>query len=164
MSVSPTTVESSEYASEPSSTIETIERIPLSKGGESSLLGESAPNDPALENMPDIPVELLDPHGALNKPNVLPGYNGIPFRGEEIPQIKETDPVKPEVALDGQAAVFDLSKPEHLKYYKNIFHMAYNGRAQIGIDRVDFDANTGKYTAFVRWALIYTHMPKGQRR
>ena len=36
--------------------------------------------------------------------------------------------------------------------------MAYNGRAVVGVDRVAYNETSGRYTAFVRWAWIFTHM------
>jgi hypothetical protein len=106
---------------------------------------------------PTIPAGLLDPDGVMGKPYVYPGFQGKPFRGP-IPDLKKNDPAQPTTGMEGHAFVFDLSNAEHLAYYEKIFHMAYNGRAVIGIDRVDFDPKTGAYRAFVRWAFLFTHM------
>lgn len=108
---------------------------------------------------PGMPSELEDPEGIKGEPFVFPGFEGHPFRGK-IPDLKKTDRAQPQVGYEGHAFVFHLSNPKHLDYYERLFHMAYNGRAQIGMDRVDFDPKTGKYTAFVRWAFIFTYMKK----
>lgn len=108
---------------------------------------------------PHIPDELVDPDNVKDQPYRFPGHEGHPFRGD-VPDLKKTDRAQPQVGREGHAFVFDLSNAEHLDYYSKIFDMAYNGRVQIGVDRTDFDPKSGKYTAFVRWAFIFTYMKK----
>jgi hypothetical protein len=107
--------------------------------------------------LPLIPPELIDPDGVMGKPFVYPGFQGKPFRGP-IPDLKKGDTAQPKMGMEGHAFIFDLSNADHLKYYETIFHMAYNGRAAVGVDRVDYDPKTGTYRAFVRWAFLFTHM------
>mgnify|MGYP001206578732 CR=1 FL=1 len=117
-------------------------------------VGESVSISP---EPPLIPPELIDPDGVMGKPFVYPGFQGKPFRGP-IPDLKKGDVAQPKMGMEGHAFIFDLSNPKHLEYYETIFHMAYNGRAAVGVDRVDYDPKTGTYRAFVRWAFLFTHM------
>jgi len=125
-----------------------------------AVCGESA----SIPALPPIPPELFDPEGVIGKPFTLPGFNGHAFRGDKIPDLKRTDPVQPSLGMEAHAFVFDLGNAKHLEYYSKIFHMAYNGKAAVGIDRVDFDAKTGTYKAFVRWAFLFSHMKNGGSR
>lgn len=117
----------------------------------------------ALAHLPPITKEMIDPHGALNQPEILPGMDGLPFRGKAIPNLKADDPMsaRPQRAVQGHAAVFDLTNPEHLKYYQTLFHLVYNDRAVIGHSQVDFSPTTGKYMAFVRWGFVYCYSKPG---
>ena len=38
-----------------------------------------------------LPEALIDPISIFNKQMVLPGIDGLPFRGETIPNLKEVD-------------------------------------------------------------------------
>lgn len=125
---------------------------------EDQTIGTAVDPGPVLPELPPIPSELFDPDGVLGKPFHLPGIGGHPFRGEKVPDLKQTDRQQPQIGLEGHAFVFDLANKKHLEYYEKIFHMAYNGQARIGVDRVDFDEKTGTYRAFVRWAFVFTHM------
>lgn len=117
----------------------------------------------SLAHLPPITAFMIDPHGALNQVETLPGKNGLPFRGTSIPNLKDDDPLEaqPKRAVQGHAAVFDLSDPAHLNYYQTLFHLVYNGRATVGQERVDFSPTTGKYMAFVRWGFEYCYSKPG---
>ena len=58
--------------------------------------------------LPPIPDELTDPDGVKDKPFIFPGYHGHPFRGEKIPDLKQTDKNLPQTGYEGHAYVFDL--------------------------------------------------------
>jgi len=141
--------------------------------------GESAPLPPIPEEaqeqitsrltepksaggLPPIPEGLEDPDGLKGTPYIFPGFQDTPFRGHKIPDLKKDDREQPQIGLEAHAYVFDLSNPRHVEYYEKIFNLAYNGRAKVGIDQVNFDPRTGKYTAFVRWAFLYSYMKKKQ--
>lgn len=116
----------------------------------------------SLAHLPPITPSMIDTSGALNKKPVLPGKDGVPFRGE-VPNLKENDTAEAQTqqAIQGHAAIFDLSDPLQLRYYQTLFHLVYNQKAIIGMERTDFNAQTGKYTAFVRWGFPYLYVKPG---
>lgn len=108
---------------------------------------------------PRIDQQLLDPHNVLGRAGVLPGMDGIPFRGP-IPDLKEKDPKQPEVGFQAFVRVFNLADKEDLAYYEKIYQLAYNGSAMITLEERKYDEQIQSWRILVRWVSMYSYLPQ----
>jgi len=132
--------------------------------GEASSVEIAEPPAPQdLQDLPPAPPfmdpKLQDPHKTHNKDSVLPGHNGLPFRGP-VPNLKDSDPVQPEVANQVFVHVLNLTDKEDLKTYQKICQMVGNGYAQISFEEREYDKEAKNWRVLIRWMLLYTHMPR----
>jgi hypothetical protein len=106
--------------------------------------------------------QLLDPHKTRDQRFVLPGYDGLPFRGNAVPFLKEDDPShrQPQVAYEPHVWILDLSNKEDLDDYRAVFQLVTNGSAIISAEDRQYDPVAKNWRIFLRWALVFTHMPK----
>jgi len=104
---------------------------------------------------------LLDPHRLKDKNFVLPGWDGLPFRGSTIPFLKEDDPAhkQPQVSYEPHVWILDLSKQEDLDDYRAVYQLVTNGSAIISAEERQYDSEAKNWRIFLRWALVFTHMP-----
>ncbi len=104
---------------------------------------------------------LLDPHQVQDKDFVLPGHDGLPFRGS-VPFLKEDDPEQrqPTVSYEPHIWVLDLSKPEDLEDYRSVYQLVTNGMAVISAEEREYDPDIKNWRVFFRWALVFSHMRK----
>ena len=111
---------------------------------------------------PPIPTDLLDPTGTRDQPSILPGFQGLPFRGR-VPNLKTDDPEykQPQVASRIFVRVFDLSKPKDLEYYEKVSQLVGNGFAVISIEDKVFDEKLHNWRVLLRWMVQYSYVPKG---
>jgi hypothetical protein len=105
-----------------------------------------------------IDTRLLDPGGVHGKPVVLPGVDGVPFRGR-IPDLKDTDAKQPEIGYETFVEILDLSKPEDLKHYEDIWQLISNQYALLSSEEKHYDPDRKNWRVFIRWALMYTYVP-----
>lgn len=107
-----------------------------------------------------LPRELIDPFNVLDKPNILPGWEGAPFRGKAIPDVKENDPFhkQPQTSMQARVRVFDLSNPEHLTEYENIMQVISNGFGQLGAEERVYGEDIKNWRIFIRWWQVFSHM------
>ena len=130
-------------------------------GGELQPMGVAeTPKDPPDEfERPSIPHELLDPAGVAHKPPVMPGIDGLPFRGP-IPNLRETDPdhLRPQVGYEAHADILDLSIREDLQYYRDVFQVIAHGYAIMGAEDRQYDPEKKNWRVFLRWYEQFTHM------
>lgn len=115
---------------------------------------------PANISLPPIPQNnesrlhtispaLLDPTNTHQAPPVLPGIDGIPYRGKAIDR-KETDaPLEQhrQVHID----ILDLGKPEDLKRYEQISQLHANSFGQISFEERQFLPDAKKWIVLIRW-------------
>lgn len=126
----------------------------------------AAPAAPSLKISMDkrgrakLPDKLIDPAGVFTQPMVLPGLEGLPFRGDSIPDLKEADPDKfrPQVGQQIFANVLDLSNEEDMRYYQQILQLVGNGFAQISVEERKYDNAIKSWRVFIRWILYYGYM------
>ena len=122
------------------------------------------PVDPPAEfERPPLPAGLLDPTGAMNMPPVLPGMDGLPFRGP-IPDLKDTDPdvLRPQIAMKVHVDIFVLNNPKDLKYYKQVIQLIANGYAAMGTEDRVYDPDLKTWRILVRWYEQFAAMkPRG---
>jgi hypothetical protein len=109
-----------------------------------------------------IPAVLVDPYKTRHQDMILPGIDGVPFKGKSIPDIKEDDidSKRPKQGRDVHVDVLDLSKEEDLDYYQDICQLVGNGYAEISFERETYDESIKSWRVFIRWILNYTYMPK----
>lgn len=110
-----------------------------------------------------IPMELIDPHGVLNKPPVLPGMDGKPFRGS-IPQLRENDVRRPTAASEVRIEVLRLDHEEDLAHYEKISQLCNNGMATMGTEERVYDDSIKSWRVLVRWAYDYTYLPASRHK
>lgn len=110
-----------------------------------------------------IPDKLVDPYSIFAQPMVLPGIEGLPFRGSNIPDLKETDPDKfrPQTGMQIFANVLSLSEPSDLQYYQRILQLVGNGYAQISVEERKYDNAIKSWRVFIRWILYYHYIAEG---
>lgn len=110
---------------------------------------------------PVLDPKLLNPNGSLQKKSVMPGYNGIPFRGA-APFLKDIDdPSKqPKTAYQVHMDIFDLSSVDDRNYYAQVWQMAANGFVLISADERQYDEEKKNWRVFLRWAQPYTYAPE----
>ena len=103
---------------------------------------------------------LLDPHHVRDKDFTFPGWNGLPFRGS-IPSLKETDPEyrQPQVSYEPHIWILNLSVKEDLEDYRSVYQLVTNGSAVISAEERQYDKELKNWRIFLRWALMFTHMP-----
>jgi hypothetical protein len=165
-----------EESIEPVELTEPIESVPSHETG--NLVGEEKAPDQAKPPIPSftplkiamddrgrasIPDRLVDPQDIFSQPMVLPGIEGLPFRGANIPDLKETDPSKfrPQVGQQIFANVLDLSDKDDMKYYQQILQLVGNGYAQISVEERKYDDSIRSWRVFIRWILYYGYIVEG---
>ena len=121
------------------------------------------PEIPAPGKLPPIPRELLDPHGIINSANVFPGHNGLPFRGQ-TPQLKRNDARQPEVGRQAMVSILDLSNPEHLTYYQQVWQLFAGGLAELSSEEKVYDEKISNWRVFLRWCYTFSYMPKNRHQ
>ena len=105
--------------------------------------------------------KLLDPTGGqVHEAPILPGYDGVPFRGQ-IPNVKTTDPEyrQPQVGSVVHIEILDLTKDEHLKRYSEVCQMIANGFGKISQERIEFDNKKNNWIVFIRWLEMFAYDP-----
>lgn len=110
-----------------------------------------------------LPANLLDPHGVLGAQSILPGHNGIPFRGP-VPHLRESDPEyrQPQTGHQAKVEILDLAKPDDLTKYQDIIQMTVNGFAEIGLEDQRYDEATKNWRVLIRWYKLFSYMPKSR--
>jgi hypothetical protein len=107
---------------------------------------------------------LLDPHKTQGAKLTLPGYEGSPFRGNAIPNIKEDDPnsKKPQIGYEPHVYILDLSKPDDLKDYEGVWTLVCQGFAVISCEEKVYDNDIKNWRIYLRWALTVSYMEKSR--
>ena len=88
------------------------------------------PAPPVRYTRPPIDPQLLSTQGAAQK-SVLPGHNGVPFRGP-VPFLKDedTDDGQPQVGYEVRVDIFELRDEVDRAYYSQVWQLASSGFAQ----------------------------------
>jgi len=126
--------------------------------GEVSDISAEESQQAERQKQEDLDPQLVDPYGMHGKESILPGFDGLPFRGR-VPNLKETDRVQPQVAAQVHVHVLDLSKSEDMKLYRKICQVVGNGMGQISFEKHEYDEDIKNWRVFIRWMLNYAHMP-----
>lgn len=118
-----------------------------------------APQPQVKYQRPPLDTRLLGTQGGT-KQSVLPGHNGIPFRGP-VPFIKEEDDEakQPKVGYEVRVDIFELRDDEDRKYYSQVWQLASSGFAIISSEEKVYDEDVKNWRIFLRWALTFTYMP-----
>ncbi len=131
--------------------------IPNAKGAEPS--NEDFPF-PAIAARRKIDKKLLDPYDSMERENVWPGRDGLPFRGKSVPSIKDDDELQPSRATKAHVDVFNLADQEDLIAYEKVMQVIANGFGALGAEERVYDNDVKNWRIFVRWWELYFHMPK----
>ncbi len=110
----------------------------------------------------DIDQRLIDPHGTANSGIVMPGMDGLPYRGGRIPHLKESDPKgkRPQEACKVHIEILDLDVPAHLERYRQICQVIMNGYGVMGEEKTLEDKNKLTWRIMVRWYEQYVTLAK----
>lgn len=94
--------------------------------------------------------------------HIFPGFEGIPFRGKgaAAPNIKDDDPKQPIIVQDAKVKIFDLSDPEQLLQYEQIWFKIGRGQCKLSAEERQFMPELKSWRILLRWAELYFEMPK----
>lgn len=99
-----------------------------------------------------------DPHGnAVIFPGTSEGY---PFRGSQIPNLKQDEYDNLEITYDSQTRIFDLSKPEELEAYNSVIDKCAKNLAKLRLELHEYDREKGSWRFLVQWLEPYGELPK----
>lgn len=85
-------------------------------------------------------------------PLMFPGYEGLPFRGNTVPILRQEElETKLQVVGDGHARSFNFNKPEDVAEYNRIIDNVAKGIYEISMEKVDWSERENAYVSFVRW-------------
>ncbi len=106
--------------------------------------------------------QLLDPHNTKNAPIHLPGFQGAPFKGSAVPNLKSDDPQhrQPQIGLEPHLFILDLSKPEDRKDYEGVMTLIAHGYAVLSCEERVYDNDIKNWRVFLRWAATISYMTK----
>ena len=123
--------------------------------------GDSVPTA-VLEEAARLPKELIDPNGVMGVPGILPGYDGLPFRGKKIPDVKEDDPdrKKPQQGIQVHLDILHMNNKEDRERYTSIMQLVVNGFGQVGLEEVVNDEKNNSWRILLRWYELYSHLPR----
>jgi hypothetical protein len=113
-----------------------------------------------------IDPSLVDPSGGQREMQaVLPGHEGLPFRGVPYER-KETDPdhLQPKVGARVHVEVLEMSKVEDRKRMEEIYTAMTNGAAVISVEERHWDEDIKSWRVLIRWADLYTYNPQATRK
>ena len=93
--------------------------------------------------------------------NVYRGFGGVPFRSksEVAPDIKASDPRQPVVTADAAARIFDLSVPEDLLAYTEVWDRATKGYYVAPVEERQWVPEKQTWKIFMRWGVKYWELP-----
>jgi hypothetical protein len=98
---------------------------------------------------------------------VLLGKTGIPFltRKPQVPYYKDEDPFyqKPQSTRQTRIDILDLSKPDHLAFYRKIYESVGLGLATVADEDRKWVNEIGSWKVFIRW-FMPAQMDPGELR
>ena len=112
-----------------------------------------------------INPSLLDVSGHIEDAPVLPGMDGLPYRGP-VQLFKDKDPNHKRPQRCGQAHVdvLELWDEVDRKRYEEICQLFVNGFAQLSREDLQYVPAKKGWIAFVRWIEYFMAPPNGGRR
>jgi hypothetical protein len=90
-----------------------------------------------------------------------PGANGLPFRGEAIPNLRQQELENLPVIGDTYQQVFNLGDEADAKTYRWIRDRARNGIFTVDFIERHWDEETKNMIVYVEWTQLYVELPKG---
>lgn len=108
---------------------------------------------PEMEQPQAVPsggkeVRLLNPKG------------DYPFRGNQVPILREGDPNAPVVVPEAHVRIFDTSIPEDLEAYTAIQNQFAIGLCQTSKEDILWIPETKSWKIFLRWAQFWSETPQ----
>jgi hypothetical protein len=93
---------------------------------------------------------------------IFPGWDGIPYRGRAVPDLKESDKGQPEEVWDGKARVFDFDKQADVLEYNRIVDCAAKGIYVICVEDRHWSEKTDNIKIYLRWAERFAELPNSR--
>ena len=92
----------------------------------------------------------------------MPGFEGLPFRGE-VPDLKNDDPEKLQPTFNQKAhiEILDLWNETQLTRYRDICQVVANGFGAISKEDMQYDEKKKSWRVFIRWLEYFTSVKKG---
>ena len=95
---------------------------------------------------------------------LFPGFEGIPFRtnGTAPPNLKSDDPEKkqPIIVQDAKVRIFDLSDPEQLLAYEQVWFRIGRGQYKFSAEERQFLPDLKSWRVLLRYSELYFELPK----
>jgi hypothetical protein len=93
---------------------------------------------------------------------VFPGFDGIPYRGRGVPNLRNDDIKQPEEVWDGRAKVFDFSKEEDVIDYNRIVDNVAKGIYILCVEHHHWSPKTDNIKIYARWAERFAEPPNAR--
>jgi hypothetical protein len=105
---------------------------------------------------------LVDPSGNMHKGIVMPGWDGLPYRGP-VPDLKENDPehLQPQFKQKAHVDVLELWDKKQLDRYRDICQVVANGFGAISKEDMQYDEQKKGWRVFIRWLEFFTTVEGG---
>lgn len=89
-----------------------------------------------------------------------PGMHGLPFRGDSIPSLRQSELDNLPIVGDTYQRTFDLSKQEDADMYRWVRDRARNGLFTIDFVERHWDDAVKNMIVYVEWTQLYVEIPK----
>ena len=124
--------------------------------------GNGNGNSQHASRVPRAWQPLLNPHDVDSDRFIWPGWEGFPFRGDKVSFLKEGDSEsrQPQISYEPFVWILDLSNEKDLRDYQDVYQLVVNNAAVISAEERQYDPDKKNWRVFLRWALVYAHMPK----
>jgi hypothetical protein len=107
-------------------------------------------------------LEALSTQSGGQSQVLFPGFDGIPYRGRGVPNLKNEDARQPEEVWDGHARVFDFSIPEDIMEYNRIVDNIAKGIYVLCIEDRHWSEKTDNIKIYARWAERFAESPNAR--
>lgn len=108
---------------------------------------------PSLQDLVPIRGGYRPPQGLLEV--AFPGHNGIPFRGRQLPLLKQEEADQLEEVWDHHSQIFDLSVEDSRSAYNKVCDNAAKGIVFLRVHHVQWPDNVIAPRIFVAWLARY---------
>jgi len=90
---------------------------------------------------------------------VFPGMDGMPFRGDGVPMLKEHEAEKLVEVMDAKIEVLDMSKEDERKRLESIWDRAAKGLAIVAEHEKQWSSEKNTWFVFIRYGFLYKEKP-----
>ena len=110
-----------------------------------------------------IAPALVDPTGQMNVDQILPGYEGTPYRGPVV-DLKRDDAFRkqPQQYYKVHIEQLDLSIKDDVERYREVCQTIMNGFGQASKEDIQYDPEAKNWRVLLRWMEFFSAMQKGE--